>query len=175
MNLLQCVHFKYCRSPSLWSSLLRPPWRDPSMAHHGFTVSFAGLLSASENFRCANPCKTLCTWETQQTEKPVKSFCSPGSLCIVLYCSENCNILMFKFNTFALVKYAADNLSTQLLSRAWSRGWQAWGCVMSVWVGRMDLLGKQFLACCLSCCFWVEDFAMLMMAKIDQMMHSIHL
>lgn len=109
----------------------------------------------------------------ERLNKQEKSFCSPGSPCIVLYCSENYNILMFKFNTSAMFKYAADNLSTQLLSRAWSRGWQAWVlslCGLEEWI----CLASS-LACCLSYCFWVGEFAMLMVAKIDQKMHSIHL
>lgn len=171
MDLLQYVHFKYCRSPSLWSTLLRPRWRDPSMALHGFTVSFAGLLSASENFCCANPCKTLCTWETQQTREELLF---PWSPCIVLYCSENYNILMFKF-TLLLCLSMQQTICQHSCYRGLGLGDGKHGDVLSLCGLEEWICLASSLACCLSYCFWVGEFAMLMVAKIDQKMHSIHL
>lgn len=69
-DLLQFVHFRYCRSPSLKPALA---WFCAGRWNLcGFTGSFVGLLSASASLCCANPCKALCFSDAQPREEMFK-------------------------------------------------------------------------------------------------------
>lgn len=110
----------------------------------------------------------------ERLNKQEKSFCSPGSPCIVLYCSENYNILMFKF-TLLLCLSMQQTICQHSCYRGLGLGDGKHGDVLSLCGLEEWICLASSLACCLSYCFWVGEFAMLMVAKIDQKMHSIHL
>lgn len=124
-DLLQFVHFRYCRSPSL----IHAPVYTRRWNSGGFTASFVGLLSASANVCCANPCKALCFSGVQPEEARGVLF----SVALMntwnsknhVFCKHKSRCrLSFSFLSAAVMLRHLNSSSTFLFVSLFSGGWR---------------------------------------------------
>lgn len=141
-DLLQFVHFRYCRSPSLMHQPVYT-WRWNSC---GFTASFVGLLSASASLCCANPCKALCFSDVQPKEE----------VQVFVFCCSNLLMNTWKSKNHIHRRHKRAAVTFSPLS-----------CCRHVRLCR-HLNIKVVWHCCLSRCFQVDDFTISILDKIRE-------